>query len=378
MIADVHLFLTESARSAKFKSMDTLNQTHTERAQRLSTTFFWLILFALAIGVLLSALSALNVCTQACAAGHKYRLYGWSFEIVGLVFFFSVGIVLFLSLQYPIFRGLVACMLASAIGAELMFIYAQKFIIGKWCPLCLGIATSIVLAFIASIAHLIYNSITGPVEGQKGVAMRRSFYGSGLVLLMAFGFFFAQEGFAKFSQLQAAENSIKQEIAFGSAQGPIEVYVFTDWQCPACRKIEPALSKMSPVIMSKAKLIFADLAIHTASLNFVPYNVSFMIHNKTQYFKLRDGLTEISEEVEAPSEKQIQALAVKEGTRYVPVNFSDVTMATNFFNHVAEQFKVDGTPTVVVANANTRKGKKLVGSAEITQQNILNAIEALK
>lgn len=372
------LYLTESERSGKFSNMETLTHLGPKRAQRLSTAFFWLVLIALSVGVILSVLSALNICTQACASGHKYHLYGWSFEVVGLAFFFSVAFVHFLSIQYSIYRILVPCMLAGAIGAEVMFIYAQKFIIGKWCPLCLGIAASIALAFIASLAHLIYKSTTGRVVGQKGAVMKRSFYGSSFVMLMAFGFLFAQEGFAKFSQLQAAENSIKQEIAFGVAQSPIEVYVFTDWQCPACRKIEPAISRMAPTIMGKAKLIFADIAIHTASLNFVPYNVSFMIHNKPQYFKLRDGLTEISEESEAPTDKQIQDLVAKEGTKYTPVSFSDVTMATNFFKHVAEQFKVDATPTVVVVNANNRKGKKLQGSGEITQQNILSAIEALK
>lgn len=358
--------------------MDTFSQIQFQREKRLGMAFFWLVLVALAIGIVLSLLSAMHICSQACAAGHKYRLYGLSFEVVGLIFFFSTALMQAFSLRYWFFRIIVTCMLATAIGAEAMFIYAQKYIIGKWCPICLGIATSIVLAFAASVARIINNSITGLAKGQKGVAMKRSIYGSSMVMLMAFGFMFAEFGFAKFSQLQAAENAIKQEIAFGNLQSPIEVYVFTDWQCPACRKAEPAITRMAPLIMSKAKLIFADMPIHTASLNFVPYNVAFMVNNKAQYLKLRDALTAISEKDETPDDAKIQTLAVSEGTKYVPVKFSDVTMATNFFNHVAEQFKVDSTPTVIVVNSNNRKGKKLLGSAEITQQNVLNAIEALK
>lgn len=358
--------------------MDTFSQIHSQHADRISSTFFWLVFVALVIGAALSVLSALHICTQACTAGHKYRLYGWSFEAVGMCFFISAIALHLASIRYSKCSALVAGMLAAAVGAEGMFIYAQKYIIGSWCPICLGIASSVMLAFIASIARLIYNSTMGPGKGQKGVKMKRSIYGSSLVMLMAFGFFFAQMGFAKFSQLQAAENSIKQEVAFGTAQSPVEVYVFTDWECPACRKIEPVISRMSPTIMSKAKLIFVDFAIHKASLNFLPYNVSFMIHNKADYLKLRDALTAISEDEEAPTEKQIQAIVAKEGTKYVPLNYSDVSMATNYFNHIAEQFKVDSTPTVIVVNANNKKGKKLLGSTEITQQNILNAIEALK
>lgn len=358
--------------------MENFSQIHSWRTDRLSLTLYWLVFAALVIGTVLSVLSALHICTQACAAGHKYRLYGWSFETVGLGFFISAIALHLSSSRYSICTALIAGMLAAAVGAEGMFIYAQKYIIGSWCPICLGIAASIALAFIASIARIIYNSTTGSIKGQKGAMMKRSIYGSSMVMLMAFGFFFAQLGFAKFSQLQAAENSIKQEIAFGITQSPIEVYVFTDWQCPACRKIEPLISRMSPTLMSKAKLIFVDFAIHTASLNYLPYNVSFMIHNKAQYLKLRDALTAISEDEEAPTEKQIQAMVAQEGTKYVPLNYADVSIATNFFNHIAEQFKVDSTPTVIVVNANNKKGKKLQGSTEITQQNILSAIEALK
>ena len=42
-------------------------------------------------------------------------------------------------------------------------------------------------------------------------------------------------GTAKFNKLQAAENSVKERITMGNARSPVEVYIFTDWGCPACK-----------------------------------------------------------------------------------------------------------------------------------------------
>jgi protein-disulfide isomerase len=191
------------------------------------------------------------------------------------------------------------------------------------------------------------------------------------------GFLFSQFGLAKFNKLQAAEDSIKDKVAFGSLSAPVEVYVFTDWECISCRKVEPVLEKSSPDIMKKARLIYVDLPVHPESMNFTPYNLSFMIHNKPQYFRLRDALTELSTTTQAPTDEQVEALAKKLGVKYKQLNYADVSVGTKYFQHIADQFKVDRTPTVVIVNKDKKKGKKLIGGNEITEDNIMRAIDSL-
>lgn len=363
---------------SKIQIMDGFNQLQLSRDERISRACYFIVLAGLLIDVFLSLLSALKICTEACAAGHSYTLYGFSFEAVGITFLLCMAALHLYSTHSFILKTIVVLALAAAVGAEVLFIYAQKYLIGNWCPICLGIAAAIAVAFIASITSLYYNNAIARSQGQKGDVMQKFIFSTGVFTLMAFGFFFADMGFAKFNPLEAAEKSVKEEIAFGNMQSPMEVYVFTDWECPPCRKIEPIIVNGREAIMKEAKLIFVDLPLHTESLDFTPYNLSFMIHSKPQYFKLRDGLTELSLDDKSPTEQQIEALAKKEGTKYIQMNFAKISAATNYFETVAKQFDVDSTPTVVVVNANNKKGKKLLGLNEITLQNILSTIEALK
>ena len=52
-------------------------------------------------------------------------------------------------------------------------------------------------------------------------------------------------------------------------------------------------------------------------------------------------------------------------------------MGSKYFDHLVRHYDVEGTPTVVVANKINKKSKKLEGSTEITQANILKAIADL-
>ena len=42
---------------------------------------------------------------------------------------------------------------------------------------------------------------------------------------------------------------------------------------------------MYPRIMKKAGLMFVDRAIHPETMNYIPYNLSFMINEKKSIFK---------------------------------------------------------------------------------------------
>ena len=129
--------------------------------------------------------------------------------------------------------------------------------------------------------------------------------------------------------------------------------------------------------MQAAKLIFVDDPVHPETLNFTPYNVSFMINNKEHYFKLRHALTNLSENTKAPTDEQIKAIADKIGITYKQLSYSDVALANKYYTHLIKQLDVEGTPTVVVVNKETQKGKKLPGASKITEENILKTIQSL-
>ena len=93
-----------------------------------------------------------------------------------------------------------------------------------------------------------------------------------------------------------------------------------------------------PDIMKKAKLTFVDHAIHTETLNYSPYNVSFMIKNKPEYFALRRKLTELSINNSNPADADVEKIATDEKVKYQHLPFSDITISQKYFKKLAGQF----------------------------------------
>ncbi|MEI8365633.1 MAG: thioredoxin domain-containing protein [Parachlamydiaceae bacterium] len=338
---------------------------------------YWICTCALFTAIALSLISWLRLCSQACAEGHAYRLFGFTFEAVGLASLPLLMVMHLLSRQIPILSLIRNLALAAMLGAEVMFIYVQKYMIGSWCPICLAIAASLLIAALPYVFDFCKHCraiLKHPIRGNIMFNMYKGFAGIGFFFI---GFLFAFSGIGKDNQLMAAENTIKENIAFGNLNSPIQVFIFTDWECPACRALEPTLNSFLPKIMPSATVTFVDDPVHAESLNFTPYNVSFMIHNKAKYLELRHALTLLSMDTRTPTEEQIAALAVKQGQRYQQLNYADVALANKYFTHLVDKLDIEGTPTVVVVNKQTQKGKKLPGSTEITEENVLKAIETL-
>ena len=61
--------------------------------------------------------------------------------------------------------------------------------------------------------------------------------------------------------------------------------------------------------MKKARLIFVDMPVHDESVNYIPYNLAFMLNDKDKYFILRRKLTQLALKETSPTEEQIKALA---------------------------------------------------------------------
>jgi len=354
-----------------------MTHTSAERLTQLSWGSFWITTLALLCACALSVASWLNLCSQACAEGHSYRIFGLTFETVGMTVFPLITLGHLVTRFYHPLLPFIGWCLCATLGAEVVFIYLQKYKIGSWCPVCLSIAACLAVAafpYLYSYFKVFKKSLEHPERGQIMHNIYRGLTGLGFFII---GFLIAFVGVVKENRLQAAENNIKDTIAFGNNASQIEVYIFTDWACPACRALEPNLEKIVPKVMSKARVTFVDDPIHPETLNYTPYNVSFMIHNKSNYFTLRRGLSELSKNTKEPSDQQITAIATKAGQQYKQLNYADVALANKYFTHLVSTLNVDGTPTVVVVNKNTQQGKKFSGSKKITEENILKAIQTL-
>jgi len=93
-------------------------------------------------GLILSIISWLKLCSEACLATHSWRFCGCEFENIGITFFPILTVIYLLGWKNPLAYLVAGWMVAGALGSEVMFIFVQKYKIGHWCPICLSIAAS--------------------------------------------------------------------------------------------------------------------------------------------------------------------------------------------------------------------------------------------
>lgn len=335
---------------------------------------FWIGALALLSAIILSLLHSLDLCTSACAEGSKWRFLGLKFETIGLIVLPLILGAHILSLWIPVFRTLTPLAIAGCLGGELWFLYIQKMVIGSFCPICVGIAFSLFIAAAAYATRFFKESF----QSRNEDTMHNWTKILPSMSMMIAGFLLAFFGVVKTNPLEAQQQSLKDNIRFGKDSGSIEVYVFTDWFCPACRKADPEIDKMMPDVLQKAKLFFVDAAVHPESLNFTPYNLSFMINNKDKYLEIKKAILNLADTNNSPSEADIKKTVEPIGITLKEVNYSDVASGVKLFKKLVKQFEVTQTPTVVIINMTTKKGKKLTGSAEITKDNVMRAIDSLQ
>ncbi|MEC7838775.1 MAG: thioredoxin domain-containing protein [Chlamydiota bacterium] len=343
---------------------------------KLQKKIFLISTLGIIAAFILTLLSFYEFCTTSCVEGHKYRLFNIKFEIFGLAFFGVIFFTHLLGYKFKIFKSFTGLSLSAAVGAELCFIYYQKYIIGSWCPVCLGIAASVGLA---ALTYLLDYFVGFKKTYKEGKVMMNHFKcGFSSLSSLVIGFAIALAGITKVNATMEAQGSLKESIAFGNQESPIEVYVFTDWFCPACEKIEPVVEKAAPKIEKEAKLFFVDAYIHDESMNFTPYNLSFMIYNKPEYFKLRHRLSQIAHSTKSPSDSLVEKSVLPLGVELNELNYRDIAVATKMFRKLKQQFGVSSTPSIVVINLDTKKGRKLTGAGDITEPKIFEAIRSLQ
>jgi uncharacterized membrane protein/predicted DsbA family dithiol-disulfide isomerase len=324
------------------------------------------VLALLTIGLALSAVSGTDLCNfGGCNETHQYRLLGLSFPAVGIAFF-SVALLLASLTNRFSFAGLLFnLLLAGAGGAEINMILLQKNVIKAWCPVCLGIAALIYILIIADfVMYLIFRR-------EKINMNPKSVYKPLLICVVALASFVIT-----FSGIAKPDASASQiNVSLGNQQSRVEIYLFSDWLCPVCVRVEGVIEPVYPALAKKAKITFADKIIHPEAANFVPYHISFAANEKDKYMQLRKALFAVAQKTKNPSNADIMAAIAPCNIIYKQLSFLEVTQQIASFQKLAEQFKVTATPTMVIRNSKTDKIRILVGSAEIAPELIMKAMK---
>ncbi len=343
------------------------------QASKPSKLGFTIISLALAFVCVLSFLSLIEFCVEHCSSNQDYRLFGIHFAWVGLVFFPALFIFHLLSLRVPLFILLTGWGIASALGAELMFIGIQYYQIGHWCPLCMSIAAALGIAGAVYITGFIKNIINN--QGEIMNKIRQAFATFSIVIL---GFLIALIGVSKVNPAEAAAAEMKDKLAFGKVGSPIEVYFVTDWYCKACRRVDPLIEKIYPDLRKEAAIFFIDYPIHKNSTNYVPFNISFLVNNKPQYFNARNLLLDLASKNDAPTDKDVEAAVKKYNIQFRELPYLEVKNGMDYFEKIVDKFQLSSTPILIVTNTKTNKVIKLDGLTEITEERIKKALEDVK
>ncbi|SNB45409.1 thioredoxin domain-containing protein [Geobacter sp. DSM 9736] len=324
----------------------------------------WLAVFA---GLILSILSALKVCTGPCSEAAVYTIFGVDFGWFGMGFFAILVFLLVVRRYFAAAGTIVLFFTLAAVGAELHLIWLQKFVIGRWCPVCLWIALAV---FVAAVLLAREKKITRYFYGDiMKTRLTRVFLG---LLAVTSGFAVAVMGVTK----EAAGESL--DIYLGNTRSDTTVYYISDWFCPSCRKIEPEIKRMFPEVAKNARVAFIDLPIHKETVNFTPYHLQFLLYEKPKYISLRHALDELSRKTKSPEPEQVQAAVAPLGVTVRQLNFMEFMNGAKLFESIYKGFGVTATPTVVVENQKTKKRKKLVGDRQISTQAVLSTIKELE
>lgn len=171
---------------------------------------------------------------------------------------------------------------------------------------------------------------------------------------------------------------MKEKLELGNKSSPVKVYFITNWFCQACKKIEPFIEQIYPKIQDQFGVFFIDIPTHPESENYSPYNLSFLVNNKSQYMIARKMLDGMTESIEIPTYEEIVTTAKKNGIEYKELSYQDIRSGMSVFEEALDQFELGSTPMVVVINTKTNKVVKLNGTMDVTESKIMDAIKEVE
>lgn len=157
--------------------------------------------------------------------------------------------------------------------------------------------------------------------------------------------------------------------SYGS--GPVEVRIYTDYFCPSCREMEPAVEPLLKDLLKKnaIRLTLVDVPFNQytplLARNFL---YALKANNAPENaFRVRNVLLEASTDKETMTQERIEALFM---VNMIPYTVFDAKRAFDRYNALIKEDKINATPTCVVVKNGQKKA--FVGGPDI-----INALKTL-
>jgi thiol-disulfide isomerase/thioredoxin len=304
----------------------------------------------LASGLCVSIMSLAGICSDACSEAHKYAILKAPVAALGIGFFLVAMAVWWFAQSKVWAQTVFPYVLATAAGAEAGFILFQHLVIGHFCTLCLWVGAVVVVA----LGAWIIDNFTFRRTKMKIFSILSSILPKAIICFAAFLFVLV-------TLKKPVEGSNLPDPFLGSSTGQVEMFVVTDWFCPACQKLEPTIEAAAKEAMKVGRVTFIDFAVHPETFNFSPYNLSFSMYEKTKYLALRKSLGDLARQTKTPTPAEVQAKVTPLNVKLHTLNFNEAMQGVQFYQKIVSTFKVTSTPTVIVRHIKSGKMVMLNG-----------------
>ena len=158
--------------------------------------------------------------------------------------------------------------------------------------------------------------------------------------------------------------------SYGS--GPVEVRLYTDYFCPPCRAMEPAVEPILKELLKKnaIRLTLVDVPFNQHTPLFARnFLYALKENNDLEHaFRVRNILMEASTNKDVTTQERIEALFREQG---IPSSVFDAKPTFDRCNALLKEDKINATPTCVVIKNGQKKA--FIGGTDI-----INALKALQ
>lgn len=296
-----------------------------KKVQSIMNRHIWIFPLAAIVALIVGGL-----CTTTCDSLRGDFL---GVELITLGYAFYGTLLVMALFRSQAMRQVLAVLVAAGFGAELVFI-AYQVRVDVYCVRCLVSGAFLIMMFLVTI-----NTI-------------RKWTAAGFVAagILATVFFFS----GSVTPLYAADQKYP---AFGNVRNPeFTLVIYSDYFCPACLQAEPDIIEAAKKFRRKAKIYFIDVPVHKET---VPYARAFLYaffaagNDLDTILKARETLFQASR-----NKLNEQAMLTMLERNKIPLRKDEARAADvfrNFYNHMASNENLRGTPTVVILDD---KGKK--------------------